>query len=112
MAEELKPNEEHGMKIGAIILAAIVAVLAAGTLVVRRMGYKVGGETIVRCRTGHLFTTIWVPGASLKAVRLGMTRWQRCPVGEHWTFVTPVRDDELTDEDRDLAKQYHDMRIP
>jgi hypothetical protein len=50
---------------------------------------------LVRCAHGHLFTTRWVPGMSFKALRLGRYRFQRCPVGEHWSFVTPVRDDEM-----------------
>jgi hypothetical protein len=41
-------------------------------------------DTPVRCSAGHLFTTIWVPLGSLKAVRLGGTRYQYCPVGHHW----------------------------
>lgn len=28
-------------------------------------------DRIVRCRQGHLLETIWVPLASIKAVRLG-----------------------------------------
>jgi hypothetical protein len=35
----------------------------------------------VRCSAGHRFTAIWVPLASLKAVRLGWKRYQYCPVG-------------------------------
>jgi hypothetical protein len=38
-------------------------------------------DAIVRCSKGHLFTTIWVPLASFKAVRLGSRRYQRCPGG-------------------------------
>lgn len=45
----------------------------------------------VRCRAGHLFTTIWIPLASLKAARLGGQHFQRCPVGHHWTTVAPPR---------------------
>jgi hypothetical protein len=52
-------------------------------------------KIIVRCAQGHLFTTSWVPGVSFKAIRLGRYRFQRCPVGNHWTFVTPVGDGEL-----------------
>ena len=78
----------------------------------RRLGYKVGGNTIVRCRQGHLFTTIWVPGASLKSIRLGWARLQRCPVGKHWSLVTPVKDAELTDDERRDAAQHRDIRIP
>jgi hypothetical protein len=61
-------------------------------------------ETIVRCREGHLFITPWVLTGSLKAVWLGpRTRYQRCPVGDHWTIVHPVRDEELTPEERSTA---------
>jgi hypothetical protein len=40
------------------------------------------------------------PGASLKSVRLGWWRFQRFPVGRHWTLVTPVRDSDLTADER------------
>jgi hypothetical protein len=93
-------------------LILLVGVLAGGTFVARRLGYKVGGNVVVRCRQGHLFTTIWIPGASLKAIRLGWARLQRCPVGKHWTLVTPVRDSDLTDEERRTAGRFRDIRIP
>ncbi len=94
------------------IVALVVVLLVAGTLLARRLGYQVGGNCVVRCRDGHLFTTIWIPGASLKAVRLGWKRFQRCPVGGHWTLVTPVRVADLTNEERDFAAQHRDVRIP
>ena len=72
----------------------------------------VGGNVVVRCLQGHLFTTIWIPGASLKAIRLGWWRLQRCPVGEHWTLVAPVRDADLSDEERLIAEQHRDIRMP
>jgi len=25
-------------------------------------GYPIGGRLVVRCRQGHLFTTLWIPG--------------------------------------------------
>ncbi|MBS2962144.1 hypothetical protein KGA66_03735 [Actinocrinis puniceicyclus] len=102
----------QGSQARAAIAAFVVSALVVGTVVARIAGYKIGGETIVRCRDGHYFTTIWIPGASLKAVRLGMARWQRCPVGKHWTLVSPVRDADLTDADRHFAEQHHDVRVP
>ena len=90
----------------------VVAVLAVGTVVARMLGYKVGGNVVVKCRQGHLFTTIWIPGASLKAVRLGPARLQRCPVGKHWTIVTPVKDSSLSDDQRRDAAKFHDVRVP
>ncbi len=66
----------------------------------------------VRCSAGHLFTTIWVPLASVKAVRLGWTRWQYCPVGHHWATVSRLADGAATDADLAEAALVHDVRIP
>ena len=65
----------------------------------------------IRCE-GHLFTTIWVPGVSFKAVRLGTGRSQWCPIGRHWTTVSRVPESELTQEDIQSAHEHHDIRIP
>lgn len=92
--------------------AAFAALMAVGTVVGRRMGYGFGGNTLVRCRQGHLFTTIWIPGASVKALRLGWWRFQRCPVGKHWSIVTPVRAADLSDAQLRLARVHHDVRVP
>jgi len=53
-----------------------------------------------------------VPGASLKSVRLGWARFPRCPVGHHWSPVTPVRADDLTAAEREQAAQNRDLRVP
>jgi hypothetical protein len=95
-----------------VLGALVVGLLVVGTIVARRRGYAVGGEVVVRCLSGHLFTTIWIPGGSLKAIRLGWWRFQRCPVGEHWTFVVPVRNSDLTDAERRFADLHRDVRIP
>jgi hypothetical protein len=90
----------------------VIGVMLAGTLIARRLGYKVGGNVVVRCRQGHLFTTLWIPGIKLKGLDLGIARLQRCPVGKHWSLVTPVRDSDLTDTERQFAREHHDVRIP
>jgi hypothetical protein len=71
-------------------------------------------DTPVRCAAGHLFTTIWVPLASVKAVRLGWTRWQYCPVGHHWATVSRLDADGRDPTADELAKAalVHDVRIP
>jgi hypothetical protein len=91
---------------------AIVIVLVVGTFIARKRGYNIGGNAVVRCRQGHLFTTIWIPGVSVKAVRLGWFRLQYCPVGRHWSLVKPVREADLTDEEIRLAHEHHDVRVP
>ena len=97
----------------ALGVAFVVVVAVTGSAAGRRRGYSgMGGETIVRCSRGHLFTTLWVPGVSLKSVRLGLTRFQHCPVGRHWTLVTPVKDADLTDEERRIAAEHRDVRLP
>ena len=75
-------------------------------------GYLFGVDTVVRCQRGHLFTTMWIPGASLKALRLGWWRFQRCPAGPHWSLVTPAQVSELTAEEKEQAAHRHDLRIP
>jgi hypothetical protein len=93
-------------------VVAVAVLLVVTTVVARRRGYNIGGDVVVRCRNGHLFTTIWIPGVKLKALDLGLARLQRCPVGKHWTLVTPVRDSDLTEEEKRFADEHHDVRIP
>lgn len=71
-------------------------------------------DTPVRCAAGHLFTTIWIPLVSLKALRLGGGRYQHCPVGHHWTTVTPLNLDGAVPDPEQLAvaAKVHDIRIP
>jgi len=94
------------------ITLVVIGLYVLGTILARLRGYRFGGNVIVRCRDGHLFTTIWVPGASLKSVRLGWWRLQHCPVGDHWSIVSPVKVDDLSDEEKRLAAGYRDTRIP
>ena len=89
-----------------------IATVAAEALALKVRGYPMGGKLIVRCRRGHLFTTWWIPGVSFKAMRLGWWRFQRCPVGGHWSLVTPVRPSELTEAERDEARSRSDIPIP
>ena len=84
-----------------IALPIVVVVLLVRLALFRRGGYA--GDTrhrVVRCSQGHLFTTTWIPGASLTAIRLGSVRYQRCPVGPHWALVRLVKDEDLTDDER------------
>jgi hypothetical protein len=95
-----------------IIAAGFAAMYAAGTVAARRMGYSFGRDVVVRCRAGHVFSTVWIPGASLKALRLGLWRVQWCPVGKHVALVRLLKDAEVTDDIRELAAAHHDLRIP
>src|SRR5262249_38235141 len=89
-----------------------VGALLLEPLAMKLRGYPIGGNLVVRCRSGHLFTSLWLPGVSLRAVRLGWWRIQRCPVGKHWSIVTPVRVAELSDADRQEAARHRDTRLP
>jgi hypothetical protein len=90
-----------GVVVGVVVLAAVVVLVVVLNVAMRRKGYSIPGRTVVRCSGGHLFRTTWVEGGSLKAVRLGpVTRYQRCPVGKHWAIVHPVKEDDLSDEER------------
>jgi hypothetical protein len=93
-------------------LLFVAAVAVGGTLIARRLGSQLGTNTIVRCRQGHLFTTIWIPGIKLKELDLIVARVQRCPVGQHWSLVVPVKNASLTPAEREFALEHHDVRVP
>jgi hypothetical protein len=90
----------------------VAGIITGGTLIARRLGYNLGTNTIVRCRQGHLFTTIWIPGVKVKELDLVIARIQRCPVGHHWSLVVPVRPATLSEENREFARAHHDLKIP
>ena len=83
------------------ILIVIVVVTTALNLWLRRRGYAIPGRAAVRCKSGHLFRTLWIEGGALTAIRLGpTTRYMRCPVGRHWSIVHPVKEADLTAAER------------
>jgi hypothetical protein len=90
----------------------LVALFLAEPVAMKLRGYRIGGNLIVRCHRGHLFTTLWIPGASVKSLRFLWWRVQRCPVGSHWSLVTPVHEAELTDDERAKARERHDVWLP
>jgi hypothetical protein len=93
-------------------LLRIAGGILAEALLLRLRGYRMGTDVVVRCRRGHLFSTIWLPGVSVKSLRLVWWRAQRCPVGGHWSIVTPVREAELNDDERRVAHGRKDVRLP
>ena len=93
-------------------VVVVVGVIAGGTVAARLLGYKLGGNVIVRCRQGHVYSTIWIPGVKLKGLDLVVARIQRCPVGKHLSLVVPVREADLTEGERQFARARHDLPIP
>lgn len=90
----------------------LIAALLVEPIAMAARGYPIGGNLIVRCSRGHLYTTLWIPSVSFKALRLGWWRFQRCPVGPHWSVVRPVKATELTAAEERLARSRHDLRVP
>jgi hypothetical protein len=93
------------------VLLVLIALLVVRLLARLRHGfegYRFGTDVVVRCRDGHLFTTVWLPLMSFKSIRLGLLRSQYCPVGGHWTLVRLMKDSDLTDAERLIAAQVHD----
>ena len=86
MRENASTNASSKRKRGLAIAAVLTLAEAIGLW--RRIG-RPGGNIVVRCRAGHLYTTLWIPGISVKALRFGWWRFQRCPVGHHFSLVTP-----------------------
>ena len=107
---EMQERRRGRRKVGLALALGATAVEA--TVVAKRRGSLFAVQTVVRCRQGHVFTTLWIPGLSFKAIRLGWWRFQRCPVGGHWSLVTPVDTASLSEADRELAAQCHDRPIP
>jgi hypothetical protein len=99
-------------KRGLIILGGVLTSYALGTFLAQRRGYAFGRNVPVRCNQGHLSTTTWIPGGSLKALRLGFWRLQWCPVGRHVALVHPVKDADLTEDERQFAAAHRDTRVP
>ncbi len=95
-----------------VMLAVVVVAYVVGTIIATRQGYSFGKNAIVRCRKGHLFSTVWIPGASVKALRLGFWRVQWCPVGRHVDLVHPVKGADLTAAERSSALAHHDVLVP
>ena len=86
--------------------------IVAGMIIAGQLDLFRRFEHPVRCKAGHLFTTIWMPLGSLKAVRLGRRRYQRCPVGHHWTTVVRLEQSSASPADLEQAAAVHDIRIP
>ncbi len=99
----------EGVRVRHLLIVVAVLIEVAGLWL---RAHTLGGKVVVRCRKGHLFTTIWIPAASVKSLRLGWWRLQRCPVGHHWSLVTPVNEADLTDEQKRVASEHRDIRIP
>lgn len=100
-----------GRKVATAVVTAFV-VAVGGMMLARALGYRLGLDTPVRCRRGHLFTTTWIPGIKLKALDLGIARVQWCPVGRHVSLVVPIKPSSLSPEDEVLVGARHDVPIP
>lgn len=107
-ARQTAPMRKRPLK--AII--AVIAVVGGGTLAGRLAGYKFGGNVVVRCRKGHLYTTIWIPGVKMKGLDFGFARFQHCPVGHHWSLTVPVKESTLSDDEKAEAASHKDVRLP
>lgn len=94
----------------ALVIASVL--LGVETVTVwQRRGFLVGLDTVVKCRRGHLFTTWWIPGVSIKALRFGWWRLQYCPIGSHLSLVVPISTTRLSQDQRRAAER-HDLRVP
>lgn len=95
-----------------LVLGAVAGGYVAGTVWAVRNGYSFGRDVTVRCRSGHVFRTIWIPGVSVKSLRLGLWRLQWCPPGRHVSLVHPVKPADITAEVRAAAALCHDAPVP
>lgn len=89
-----RPTTRRARRRRALVAAGLATVVAEAVVLRVRTG-RWAGHVAVRCRGGHVFRTLWIPGVSLTSLRLGWWRLHRCPVGHHWSLVTPVGDAAL-----------------
>ena len=68
-------------------------------------------RVIVRCSRGHLYSTTWLPLGSFKAIRLGNTRIQQCPICEKPRETVRVNIGELTPQEIERARRTRDSGI-
>ncbi len=107
-----RPSKRDDGGRGRHLVLITITTVVLETLGLWLRAHRLGGNVVVRCRQGHLFTTIWIPAASVKSLRFGWWRLQYCPVGHHWTIVTPVKEAELSEDARRLASERHDLPVP
>lgn len=100
------------VEIALVFVVGVVIVVLGALIVGGRFDMFKRFERPVRCSSGHLFTTIWIPGASVKAIRLGNRRFQRCPVGHHWTTVERLDRATTAPADLEGAAAVHDIHVP
>ncbi|MGD0054541.1 MAG: hypothetical protein ABSC34_03785 [Acidimicrobiales bacterium] len=83
-----------------VLIIVAVVIVARFVFSMSRGRVRIDGKVIVRCSRGHVFPTAWNSLGALAAIRLGNARYQRCPVGNHWSLVRPVTEENFTDEER------------
>jgi len=93
-----------------VVLVWVILVMIP-TAIIFNKGLRFGKNVVVRCSANHLYTTMWIPSVSLKAFRWGFRRYQYCPVGKHWAWISQLRGPELTFEAIAEASKTHDIRI-
>ena len=94
-----------------VVVIIWVTLVMIPTAIIFNTGLQSGKNVVVRCTTNHLYTTIWIPSVSLKAIRWGFRRYQYCPVGKHWAWTSQLRRPELTSDAVEEANKMHDIRI-
>ena len=82
-ANHRKDTEVIGIIVGVAILVIVIAVLLVGQ---RRGAGGVVQLSHLKCpKCGSEFDYAYVPGASFTSVRLGGSRFLRCPVCHKWS---------------------------
>ena len=69
-------------------------------------------RVIVRCSAGALYSTVWQPFVSFKALRFGSRRLQRCPVHHRFELTQRVDPATLTEDERAQALATQDSGLP
>jgi len=105
-AEEASTRRSKRSWLVPLAVASAAAVVAPRIPPIRR-----AMDTVVRCGSGDLFTTLWFGPGSFKALRFGKSRFQWCPVGHHLAVIRRVDESTLSPEELAEARAHHDLLI-
>ena len=91
-------------------MVVLIVLLVAQTIVARRRGYRLGARVVVRCR--RVICSRPYPGRVLQSCSLGLVEVSALPGRQALVADTPVKESDLTEEQRRAAHEATDVPVP
>ena len=103
IASSLVHNNGPAWVIGIVVAVVWVVLVLVRFVIAKRRAAPRGHPPIVRCSKGHVFTTVWIPGGSFKAVRW-LDPIPALPGRQAWNIGQTHQRRRLSDEERQSAR--------